>query len=60
MTIPLWLRGGPAANPAANDDEVPEGVPGCRCTLPFVPSVYCRFHGEGLPSPAWLDEEPAI
>jgi hypothetical protein len=43
-----------ARRPAANDDEVPEGAPGCRCTLPGVPSAFCRVHGEGVAVPASL------
>jgi hypothetical protein len=40
--------------PAANEDEVAEGAPGCLCTLPFVPSAWCPHHGEGLACPASL------
>jgi hypothetical protein len=54
MILPVSLCGGPAAHPAANDDKVPEGAPGCACTLPGVPSAFCRFHGEGAVCPESL------
>lgn len=50
MTLLAWLL----RRPADNDDEVPEGAPGCRCTLPGVPSVFCRVHGEGVACPPSL------
>jgi hypothetical protein len=50
MTLPRWF----ARIPAENDDEVPEGIPGCRCTLPGVPSAFCPYHGEGLACPESL------
>jgi hypothetical protein len=44
MMLPVWGR----RVPGENDDEVPEGASGCRCTLPGVPSAFCPAHGEGL------------
>jgi hypothetical protein len=50
MTVLRWL---PSVL-AENDDEVPEGAPGCQCTFPGVASAFCPHHGEGVACPESL------